>query len=121
MTTTPAQPMGINQPIDERAARRLMNWLFGNKAEAMGNLLLHLAGDTRTPKDNELQLDEAEFDAFMGKVHRRAEVHRRAKAAHDFHHATTGKPKATLKSVLRLKVWAVAAVVVIIFGSYGPL
>ena len=67
---------------------------------------------TRTPKDNELRLDEAEFDAFMG------EVHRRAKAAHDFHHATTGKAKATLKSVLRLKVWAVAAAIVImVFGS----
>jgi len=104
--------MGINQPIDETASHRLMNWLFGNKAEAMGNLLLHLAGVTRTPKDNELRLDEAEFDAFMG------EVHRRAKAAHDFHHATTGKAKATLKSVLRLKVWAVAAAIVImVFGS----
>jgi pilus assembly protein CpaB len=99
-----------------------MNWLFGNKAEAMGNLLLHLAGVTRTMEHNELRLSEAEFDAFMGEVRRRAEVHRRAKAAPDFHHATTGRAKATLKSVLRLEVWGVAAaIVVIIFGSYGPL
>ena len=122
MTTTPSQPMGINQPIDETASRRLMNWLFGNKAEAMGNLLLHLAGVTRTTEHNELRLNEAEFDAFMGGVHRRAEINRRAKAAHDLHHATTGSAKATLKSLLRLKVWAVAAaIVVIVFGSYGPL
>src|SRR5262245_52355747 len=120
MMTTPAQPMGSNRPIDETASRRLMNWLFGNKAEAMGHLLRHSA--EATTEDNEPRLNEAEFDAFMDEVYRRSEVRGPAKAAHDLHHATTGRAKATLKSRLRLEVWAVAAaIVIIIFGSYGPL
>jgi hypothetical protein len=74
MTTTDLPASGADQPLDEAACRRLMVSLFGEKAAALGTLLLRSADSAKSEPKRALhaQFDAAEFSAFMNAVNRRA-------------------------------------------------
>src|SRR5437660_207164 len=65
-------PAGADQPSNEAACRRVMSWLFAEKAEAMGMLLLHAA--ERDGSLSRVGMPDAEFDQFIAAAYRRAGV-----------------------------------------------
>jgi TolB-like protein len=66
----PATP-GDN-PRDEAACRRLMSWLFNEKAEAVGTLLLHSAQPDAARSGADMP--DAEFRDFLANAYRRADA-----------------------------------------------
>jgi len=94
MTTTDLPASGADQPLDEAACHRLMVSLFGEKAAALGTLLLRSADSAKSEPKRALdaQFDAAEFSAFMNAVNRRANALQDRDAGHSAE-AAPSKPE----------------------------